>query len=84
MKIETFEDVVELLKNNELLQQIAESKYYSGVAEQAMTTEAENICFEFVMAMSGVRDVVAAHYDMWGDDQLLILNLKDAVYLDWA
>lgn len=81
MRIDNYKDLVETLRSNTLLMSLAEGNYY-GEDLAELHQEAENICLEFVLELPGVRKLLEAEYDMTGDDQMLILWLRDAVFLE--
>lgn len=81
MRIDNYKDLVETLRSNALLMSLAEGDYY-GEDHAKLHQEAENFCLEFVLELPGVRRLLEAEYDMTGDDQMLILWLRDAVFLE--
>jgi len=78
MKIETYTELVQFVQNNELLKQLVDGTYY-GDEDSCRSDEAVWICFEFVLAMPGVRELLEAEFAITGDDQMLIEWLRDDV-----
>lgn len=80
MKFGTYKDLVEFMQSNELLSKLVDGTYY-GDEDSCRSDEAVWICFEFVLAMPGVRELLEAEFAMTGDDQMLLEWLRDDVLI---
>ena len=78
MKFGTYKELVRFMQSNELLSKLVDGSYY-GDNMHELSQEAQNICFEFVLAMPGVRELLEAEFAMTGDDQMLLNWLRDDV-----
>lgn len=78
MKFESYAELVRFMQSNELLKLLIDGSYY-GDNMLELSQEAQNICFEFVLGIAGVRELLEAEFNMTGDDQMLIEWLRDDV-----
>lgn len=78
MKFESYAELVRFMQSNELLSKLVDGTYY-GDDNSCRSDEAVWICFEFVLAIAGVRELLEAEFNMTGDDQMLIEWLRDDV-----
>lgn len=78
MKIESYAELVRIMQSNELLSKLVDGSYY-GDDNSCRSDEAVWICFEFVLCMPGVRELLEARFALCGDDQMLLEWLRDDV-----
>lgn len=78
MRFDNYAELVRFMQSNELLKLLIDGSYY-GDNMLELSQEAQNICFEFVLGMPGVRELLEAEFNLTGDDQMLIEWLRDDV-----
>lgn len=83
MKIETYDDLVQMIRTNALYNLLADFEYYTDDATSERTNEALNIVFEFVLAVPAWYQLVVDHFGETEDQQMLQVWFMDDVIIEF-
>lgn len=83
MKIETYDDLVQMIRSNALYRLLESFEYYSGDETTELTNEAMRIVFEFVLAVPAWYQLVVDHFGESEDQQMLEVWFMDDVIIEF-
>ena len=83
MKIETYDELVQMIRTNALYNLLEDFEYYTGDATSERTNEALNIVFEFVMAVPELHKLIVEQFSETEDQQMLQLWFMDDVIIEF-